>query len=73
MHSFDLNASTVQTSKQVESRLQAEVAAIEAVVQEHELPARPEAMQKVYKQLPVFAALVDFWWQGVEEDFDASL
>ncbi len=70
MHPFDIDESTAQSAKQVENRLQAEVAAIEALVHEHELPARPEAMNKVYKQLPVLAALVDFWWQGVEEDLE---
>jgi len=70
MHPFDLDESTAQTAKQVENRLQAEVAAIEAFVHEHELPARPDAMNKVYKQLPILAALVDFWWQGVAEDLE---
>ena len=68
MHPFDLDDSKAQNAKQVETRLQAEVAAIEALVREHELPARPEAMTKVLKPLPVLAALVDFWWQGVEGD-----
>ena len=27
-------------------------------------------MNKVNKQLPVLAALVDFWWQGVEADLE---
>jgi len=70
MHPFDIDESKMQSSKQVQSRLQAEVSAIEAVVQEHDLPARPEAMNKVNKQLPVLAALVDFWWQGVEADLE---
>ncbi len=70
LHPFDIDDSTAQTSTQVENRLQAEVAAIAAFVHEHELPARPEAMKKVDKQLPVLAALIDFWWQGVEEDLE---
>ncbi len=70
MHPFDIDDATAQSANQVESRLQAEVAAIEAFVHEQELPAHPEAMNKVYKQLPVLAALVDFWWQGVEEDLE---
>lgn len=68
MHPFDLDESKAQSAEQVESRLQAEVVAIDTLVHEHELPARPEAMKKVLKQLPVLAALVDFWWQGVAED-----
>lgn len=70
MHPFNSDDSTAQTAKQVEDRLQAEVTAIEALVDEHELPARPDAMKKVYKQLPALAALVAFWWQGVAEDLE---
>jgi len=70
MHPFHIDESRVQNSKQVESHLQAEVTAIETLVQEHGLPARPEAMNKVNKQLPVLAALVDFWWQGVAADLE---
>ena len=70
MHPFAIDDSTVQTSNHVESRLQAEVMAIETFVHGHGLPARPDAMKKVRKQFPVLAALVDFWWQGVEEDLE---
>jgi len=70
MHPFDSDESTAQSAHQVESRLQAEVMASEVLVHEHELPARPDAMKKVDKQLPVFAALVDFWWQGVQDDLE---
>lgn len=72
MHPFDIDESKVQNSKQVQSRLQAPVSAIEALVREHDLPARPEAIHKVNKQLPVLAALVDFWWQGVEADLEPT-
>ncbi len=70
MHPFDIEDATAQTATQVESRLHAEVMAIEALVQEHELPARADAMNKVYKQLPALAALVDFWWHGVADDLE---
>jgi hypothetical protein len=68
LHPFRLSDSTPQTSDQVESRLQAEVEAIEALARRHQLPARPHAIQKVRKQLPALAALVDFWWAGVRRD-----
>ena len=70
MHPFDIDESKVQSSQEVQSRLQAEVSAIEALVREHDLLARPEAINKVNKQLPVLAALVDFWWQGVQADLE---
>ena len=50
LHPFDIDESKVQSSKHVQSRLQAEVSAIEAFVRAHELPARPKAINKVDKQ-----------------------
>jgi hypothetical protein len=70
LHPFRLSDSTPQTSAQVASRLHAEVEAIEALARRHQLPARPHAMQKVRKQVPALAALVDFWWQGVGQDVE---
>jgi hypothetical protein len=68
LHPFGIADSAPQTSAQVESQLQAAVEAIEALAQSHALPARPNTMAKVRKQVPALAALVDFWWQGVEQD-----
>jgi hypothetical protein len=70
LHPFDIADSAPQTSAQVEGRLQAAVEAIEALARHHQLPARPDAMKKVRKQLPALAALVDFWWQGVRQDLE---
>jgi hypothetical protein len=68
LHPFRMVDSTPQTSPQVASHLQAAMEAIEAFAQHHQLPARPNAMIKVRKQVPALAALVDFWWQGVQQD-----
>ena len=53
------------------SQLQATVDAIEVFAQGHQLPVRHAAMTKVRKQLPALAALVDFWWEGVDQDLAA--
>jgi len=68
LHPFDVSDSAPQTSAQVDHRLQATVEAIEALARRHQLPAHDDAMNKVRKQLPALAALVDFWWQGVGQD-----
>jgi len=68
LHPFRIADSAPQTSAQVESQLKAAVEAIEAFAQGHQLPARHNTMTKVRKQVPALAALVDFWWQGVEQD-----
>ena len=70
LHPFPLSDSTPQTSAQVESQLTATVAAIEALAQCHQLPARHDAMAKVRKQVPALAALIDFWWDGVRQDLE---
>ncbi len=46
------------------------VEAIETFARRHQLPAHHDAMQKVRRQLPALAALVDFWWQGVRQDLE---
>jgi Family of unknown function (DUF6399)/IclR helix-turn-helix domain len=73
LHPFHISGSTPQTSAQVESQLTAAVEAIEALARGHQLPARHEAMSKVYKHVPALAALVDFWWQGVHQDLEPFL
>jgi len=50
--------------------LHAAVEAIEEVVKRQQLPALDCAMQKVRKQVPALAALVDSWWEGVEHDLE---
>ena len=70
LHPFGIADSAPQTSAEVESHLQAAVEAIAAFAQRHQLPARPDAMTKVRKQVPALAALVDFWWQGVQQDLE---
>jgi len=68
LHPFGIADSAPQTSAQVTSRLHAAVEAIEALATRHQVPVRHHTMQKVRKQLPALAALVDFWWQGVWQD-----
>ena len=71
LHPFGIADSAPQTSAQVHSQLHTAVEAIEALAERYELPAPRAARQKVHKQLPGLAALVDFWWQGVEHDLES--
>src|SRR5262249_2679832 len=73
LHPFRLAGSTPQTSAHGESQLMAAVEAIAALARDHQLPARHDAMTKVRKQIPALAALVDFWWQGVQRDLEPLL
>jgi hypothetical protein len=69
-HPFRLDDSAPQTSPQVEARWSAQVEASEAFAPTAPLPERQDAMTKVKKQLPAVAALVDFWWHGVQQDLE---
>src|SRR5262245_43157128 len=70
LHPFRISDSAPQTSAQVESQLQAMGEAMATFAQRHQLPARHDAMTKVRKQVPALAALVDCWWQGVNQDLE---
>ncbi len=74
VHPFHLDDAIPPTSAQVHSRLDAEVSALETFAQTQQIPAQPTRMKKGQKPLPALAALVDFWWEGVEHDLaQASL
>jgi len=72
LHPFHLHDSSPQTSAQVHSRLQTEVAAIETLAQDHQFSIRHDMLKKVRHQLPALAALVDFWWAGVDQDLEQA-
>jgi hypothetical protein len=72
LHPFHLHDSSPQTSAQVHSRLHTEVAAIETLAQDHQVPVRHDLLKKVRHQLPALAALVDFWWAGVDQDLEQA-
>src|SRR5262249_44202641 len=73
MHPWRWSASTRQTSQDVECQMQAEVAALETLVDTHGLPRKKNALDKVRKQLAGVAALVDAWWQEVWHDVESQV
>jgi Family of unknown function (DUF6399) len=54
----------------VEGQLQAELTALETLVETNGLPLKKSALDKVRKQLAGVSALVDFWWQMVRQDLE---
>ena len=68
LHPFHLHDASPQTSLQVQSRLHAAVDAVETLARDHQFPVRHDMLKKVRRQLPALAALVDFWWAGVDQD-----
>jgi Family of unknown function (DUF6399)/Winged helix-turn-helix DNA-binding len=68
MHPWRLVDSTRQSAEEVEGQLQAEIVALETLIETHGLPLKKKALDKVRKQLAGVSALVDFWWQSVGQD-----
>jgi hypothetical protein len=68
LHPFHLHDASPQTSLQVQSRLHTAVDAVETLARDHQFSIRHDMLKKVHRQLPALAALVDFWWAGVDQD-----
>jgi hypothetical protein len=68
LHPWRLVDSLRQTSKEVEEQLQAELKAIETLLETNGLPRKTDTLDKVQKQLAGISALVDLWWQTVRQD-----
>jgi Family of unknown function (DUF6399)/IclR helix-turn-helix domain len=68
LHPWRLVDARRQTSKAVEEQLQAELQAIEVLLETNGLPVKKETLTKVQKQLSGISALIDFWWQTVRQD-----
>jgi hypothetical protein len=72
LHPFHLRDASPQTSLQVHSQLDVAVAALATLAQDHQFPVRHAMLKKVQHQLPALAALVDFWWAGVDRDLEQA-
>jgi len=68
LHPWRLVDATHQTSLAVEHHLQAELQALETLLETNGLPVKKAILDKVRKQLAGVSALVDFWWQTVRQD-----
>jgi Family of unknown function (DUF6399)/IclR helix-turn-helix domain len=70
LHPWRLVDATHQTSLAVEHHLQAELQALETLLETNGLPVKKAILDKVRKQLAGVSALVDFWWQTVRQDLE---
>jgi IclR helix-turn-helix domain len=68
VHPWRLLGATRQTSQEVERQLQAEIAALETLVETQGLPVKKHTLDKIRTQLAGVSALVDVWWQAVWQD-----
>jgi hypothetical protein len=67
VHPWCVADSTPQSSPEVKQRLEAEIEAVEALMETTGLPVKKKTLEKVRKQLADVSALVDLWWQGVRQ------
>jgi hypothetical protein len=70
MHPWRLADSRRQRSQEVASQLQAELQALETLLETNGLSVKKNILDKVRKQLAGVSALVDFWWQTVRQDVE---
>src|SRR5205807_5618025 len=68
VHPWRLVDATRQSSQEVEHQVHAESHALATFVDTHGLPGKSTTLDKGRKQLAGVAALIDLWWQGVEQD-----
>jgi hypothetical protein len=68
LHPWRLADSSRQKSQEVKDQLQAELEAIETLLEANGLPRKKDTLDKVRKQLAGISALVDLWWQTVRQD-----
>jgi hypothetical protein len=68
MHPWRLVDANRHTAQEIEPQLQAEVAALDQLVQTHGLPVKPHTVAQVRTQLAGVSTLGDVWWQRVWHD-----
>ena len=68
MHPWRLEDSTPQSAQEVEAQLEAEVTALQVLIEANGLPLKQKVLDKARKQLADLAAVIDVWWQGVRQD-----
>ncbi len=73
VHPWRVTDSTLQSSHEVEAQLQAEVAALQELLETHGLPVKKTVLDKVRKQLAGLAAVIDVWWQQVRQDVHTQM
>jgi Family of unknown function (DUF6399) len=52
----------------VAAQLEAEVTALQVLIEANGLPLKQKVLDKARKQLADLAAVIDVWWQGVRQD-----
>ena len=68
VHPWRLEDSTPQSAQEVEAQLEAEVTALQVLIEANGLPLKQKVLDKARKQLADLAAVIDVWWQGVRQD-----
>jgi hypothetical protein len=67
VHPWRVKDSMPQSSQEVEAQLADEVAALQELLENHELAVKQKVLDKVRKQLADLAAVIDVWWQTVRQ------
>jgi hypothetical protein len=73
VHPFGVVNSTPQSTSEVEAQLQAEVEALQTLLETHGLPVKKTVLDKVRRQLAGLAAVIDVWWELVRQDVKSQI
>lgn len=73
VHPFGVGNSTPQSAQEVEAKLQAEVEALQTLLETHGLPVKKTVLAKVRRQLAGLAAVIDVWWELVRQDVRSQI
>ena len=73
VHPWRLEDSTPQSAQEAQAKLDAEVAALQELLETHGLAVKKKVLDKVRKQLADLAAVIDVWWQTVRQDMHSQI
>lgn len=73
VHPWRLAHATPQSASEVESGLEAEVAALQLLLETNGLPVKKAVLDKVRKQLAGLASVIDLWWETLRQDLQSQM
>jgi hypothetical protein len=72
LHPFAIRLGIPQTSKRVESEFQQQATILNTLKQTYQLSDKPDSLSKFERQRHDLAAVVDLWWEWVEQRLSAQ-
>jgi hypothetical protein len=71
LHPFEVETNTAQTTPQVSARLHQQMKQLQQFQQAQQLKDAPDSINQFSRQIEPLSAIVDLWWQWVEQSLAA--